>query len=152
MWINFLVIENSVQEVIMSSSRKTIGIVLPSSNTTLERDFQLVGPANVDISYHSGRMMLVTGELDKLNAMNDDIEMASRQVGTAKVGVIAYGCTGGSFLNGPGWDKELLRMITEASGGITLKNVRKIASTGVKRISVGQITHSAPSIDFNLEI
>jgi len=41
---------------------------------------------------------------------------------------------------------------TEASGGITLKNVRKIASTGVKRISVGQITHSAPSVNFKLEI
>ena len=41
---------------------------------------------------------------------------------------------------------------TEASGGVTLKNVRKIASTGVKRISVGQITHSAPSADFSIEI
>jgi len=41
---------------------------------------------------------------------------------------------------------------TEASGGVTLKNVRKIASTGVKRISVGQITHSAPAINFKLEI
>jgi nicotinate-nucleotide pyrophosphorylase (carboxylating) len=41
---------------------------------------------------------------------------------------------------------------TETSGGITLKNVRKIASTGVKRISVGQITHSAPGVNFKLEI
>jgi len=41
---------------------------------------------------------------------------------------------------------------TEASGGVNIKNVRKIASTGVERISVGQITHSAPSINFNLEI
>jgi len=41
---------------------------------------------------------------------------------------------------------------TEASGGITLKNVRKIASTGVKRISVGQITHSAPAADFKLDL
>ena len=41
---------------------------------------------------------------------------------------------------------------TEASGGITLKNVRKIASTGVKRISVGQITHSAPIVNFKLEV
>ena len=41
---------------------------------------------------------------------------------------------------------------TEASGGVTLKNVRKIASTGIKRISVGQITHSAPSANFKLEI
>ena len=41
---------------------------------------------------------------------------------------------------------------TEASGGISLNNVRKIASTGVNRISVGQITHSAPAINFKLEI
>ena len=41
---------------------------------------------------------------------------------------------------------------TEASGGITIKNIRKIASTGVKRISVGQITHSAPAANFKLEI
>jgi len=41
---------------------------------------------------------------------------------------------------------------TEASGGINLKNVRKFASTGVRRISIGQITHSAPAINFKLEI
>ncbi len=41
---------------------------------------------------------------------------------------------------------------TEASGGVSLKNVRKIAATGVKRISVGKITHSAPSVNFKLEI
>ena len=40
---------------------------------------------------------------------------------------------------------------TEASGGITLRNVRRIASTGVKRVSVGEITHSVPSVDFKLD-
>ncbi len=39
---------------------------------------------------------------------------------------------------------------TEASGGITLKNVRRIAATGVNRVSIGQITHSAPVIDFKI--
>ena len=39
---------------------------------------------------------------------------------------------------------------TEASGGVTLGNVRKIAATGIKRISIGQITHSAPAVDFRL--
>ena len=43
------------------------------------------------------------------------------------------------------------RYETEASGGITLKNIRKISSTGVQRISVGQITHSAPNIDCKLD-
>ena len=39
---------------------------------------------------------------------------------------------------------------TEASGGITLKNVRQIAATGVNRVSIGQITHSAPVVDFKI--
>ncbi len=41
---------------------------------------------------------------------------------------------------------------TEASGNVTLKTVKAITSTGVNRISVGSITHSAPAIDFKLEI
>ncbi len=39
---------------------------------------------------------------------------------------------------------------TEASGGITLKNVRRIAATSVNRVSIGQITHSAPIVDFKI--
>jgi len=41
---------------------------------------------------------------------------------------------------------------TEASGNVTLKSVKKIAATGVDRISIGSITHSAPAVDFKLEI
>ena len=41
---------------------------------------------------------------------------------------------------------------TEASGNISLNTVRAIASTGVNRISVGSINHSAPAVDFKFEI
>ena len=41
---------------------------------------------------------------------------------------------------------------TEASGNVNLKTVKSIAKTGVNRISIGSITHSAPAIDFKLEI
>ena len=41
---------------------------------------------------------------------------------------------------------------TEASGNINLKTVKSVVATGVNRISVGSITHSAPAIDFKLEI
>ena len=41
---------------------------------------------------------------------------------------------------------------TEASGNINLKTVKSVAATGVDRISVGSITHSAPAIDLKLEI
>ena len=40
----------------------------------------------------------------------------------------------------------------EVSGGIRLENVRDYALTGVERISVGALTHSAPSLDVALDI
>ena len=41
---------------------------------------------------------------------------------------------------------------TEASGNINLKTVKSVATTGVNRVSIGSITHSAPAVDFKLEI
>jgi nicotinate-nucleotide pyrophosphorylase (carboxylating) len=39
----------------------------------------------------------------------------------------------------------------EASGGVTLDSIAAIAATGVERISVGAITHSAPALDIALD-
>jgi nicotinate-nucleotide pyrophosphorylase (carboxylating) len=44
------------------------------------------------------------------------------------------------------------RIAIEASGGITLANVRAFAEAGVDRISVGALTHSAPAADISLEV
>jgi nicotinate-nucleotide pyrophosphorylase (carboxylating) len=43
------------------------------------------------------------------------------------------------------------RLITEASGGVDLDNVRLVAESGVDIISVGWITHSAPQLDLALD-
>lgn len=44
------------------------------------------------------------------------------------------------------------RALLEVSGGVTLDNVREFAETGVQRISIGALTHSAPSADVALEL
>lgn len=43
------------------------------------------------------------------------------------------------------------RVLTEASGGVTLKTIGAFAATGVDRISVGALTHSAPALDLSME-
>lgn len=43
------------------------------------------------------------------------------------------------------------KAVTEASGGVTLETVRRIAETGVDRISIGALTHSAPALDLALD-
>jgi nicotinate-nucleotide pyrophosphorylase (carboxylating) len=44
------------------------------------------------------------------------------------------------------------KVLLEASGGITLETVRAIAETGVDRISIGALTHSAPALDIALDL
>jgi len=44
------------------------------------------------------------------------------------------------------------RALLEASGNVTIDNVRAIAATGVDYISVGRLTHSAPSLDISLDV
>ncbi len=44
------------------------------------------------------------------------------------------------------------RLLLEVSGGVTLANVREIARTGVDRISIGRLTHSAPWLDVSLKV
>ena len=41
---------------------------------------------------------------------------------------------------------------TETSGNVNFKTIKRIAATGVDRISIGSITHSASAVDFKLEI
>jgi nicotinate-nucleotide pyrophosphorylase (carboxylating) len=42
------------------------------------------------------------------------------------------------------------RAVIEVSGGITMKNVRAMAATGIDRISIGALTHSAPAVALSL--
>jgi nicotinate-nucleotide pyrophosphorylase (carboxylating) len=44
------------------------------------------------------------------------------------------------------------RVVLEASGGMTLERVGRVAATGVDFISVGALTHSAPAVDINMKI
>jgi nicotinate-nucleotide pyrophosphorylase (carboxylating) len=44
------------------------------------------------------------------------------------------------------------KVLLEASGGVTLESVRAIAETGVDRISIGALTHSAPALDIALDL
>ena len=50
-----------------------------------------------------------------------------------------------------GW-KGFNKPLTEASGNVSLENVRQVAGTGIDRISIGAITHSARALDISLEI
>jgi hypothetical protein len=96
--------------------RKRIGVMVPSTNTTCEADFQLVAPR--DVTIHGQRLWLSNDAAGAagMDRMNAEVESGARYLATAKVDVIAYGCTTGSFYRGPGWDHEMLDLIRRTAG------------------------------------
>ncbi|MCP5153059.1 MAG: aspartate/glutamate racemase family protein [Ectothiorhodospiraceae bacterium] len=119
---------------------KRIGVMVPSTNTTCEADFQRVVPPGVTI--HGQRMWLTnefSGEAG-MNTMNAEIESGARYLGTAAVDVIAYGCTTGSFFKGPGWDRDMQALIERTAGCPAVATspsvVEALRSFGARRLSV----------------
>jgi maleate cis-trans isomerase len=120
--------------------RQRIGVMVPSTNTTCEADFNMVAPR--DVTVHGQRLWMTndaTGD-DAYKRMNDEIETGARYLATARVDVIAYGCTTGSFYRGPGWDREMLALITRAAGvpavATTPSVVEALRAFGARRLSV----------------
>ena len=119
---------------------KRIGVMIPSTNTTCEADFQRVVPQGVTVH---GQRMWMSNEPNseaKMERMNADIEDGIKYLSTAKVDVIAYGCTTGSFFRGAGWDQALVDMIERKAGVPAVVTspaaVAALRSVGAKRISI----------------
>jgi len=82
-------------------ARKRIGLMVSSTNTTCEADFQLVVPRGFTV--HGQRLWLTNDALGEegMLRMNAEIETGARYLATASVDAISYGCTTGSFFKRP---------------------------------------------------
>ena len=122
------------------AQRTRIGLMVPSTNTTCEADFQLVVPRRFTV--HGQRLWLTNdaqGE-DGMTRMNAEIESGARYLATAHVDAISYGCTTGSFFKGPGWDRDMIALIERTAGVPAVATspsvVEALRSFGARRLSV----------------
>jgi maleate cis-trans isomerase len=120
--------------------RKRIGVMVPSTNTTCEADFQMTVPR--DVTIHGQRLWMTnegTGD-DAYVRMNGEIESGARYLATAHVDVVVYGCTTGSFYKGPGWDTQMLELIRREAGVPAVATspsvVEALRFFGARRLSV----------------
>lgn len=94
--------------------RRRIGLIVPSSNTTMEPEFWKMAPEGVSI--HTARMRLREVTEESLLEMERHAKDAALELADAEVDVIVYGCTSGSLIKGKGYDKEIAKNLEEASG------------------------------------
>src|SRR5882672_2931024 len=122
------------------AQRKRIGVMVPSTNTTCEADFQMVVPRAYTV--HGQRLWLTNDALGEegMLRMNGEIESGARYLATAHVDAISYGCTTGSFFKGPGWDREMIALIEKTAGVPAVATSPSVVDAlrhfGARRISV----------------
>jgi maleate isomerase len=97
----------------MQSSHR-IGLLVPSSNTTVEPEFYRALPASVTL--HTARLFLTEITPEAILKMVEDLEQQSRLLASADVDVIVMGATAPSFLKGAGYDREVIARIVKATG------------------------------------
>ena len=121
-----------------------IGLIIPSSNTTMEIEFREMLPKG--FSLHTARMRLKEVTVSGLEEMEREAEYEALKLRDAGVDIIGYGCTSGSLIRGVGHDEMLERRLEAASG------VPAVATSGavlraLRALGIGRVAVATPYID-----
>jgi maleate cis-trans isomerase len=116
-----------------------VGLLVPSSNTTVEPEFYRALPD--DVTLHCARMFLQQITSDSIERTADDVERESRGLASADVDVVVLGATAPSFIKGLGYDREMCARIEKACGkpAVTTSSglVDALRALGIRRVSLG---------------
>ena len=116
-----------------------IGLMVPSSNTTVEPEFYRALPRGVTL--HTARLYLTRIAPEAILKMVEDMETQAKLLASADVDVIVLGATAPSFLKGLGYDRELIEKIRASTGckatTTTTALVEGIRHFGAKRVVLG---------------
>lgn len=122
-----------------------IGLLVPDSNCNMEPHAYAMVPQGVTI--HSGRLRLgqaVTPE--SLKEMAEDIERESAMLATIPVDVILLGCTSGTLIEGPGYDKKIIERIEKASRGIPGLTTSTAVLSALEKLHLKKLAVATPYI------
>ncbi len=119
--------------------RGRIGLLVPSINTTMETEFWRIAPAGVSV--HSARIAGGRhGTPEELRGMENASKQAAKEVAMVEPDVVVYGCTSGSFFEGPEWNRRIAEQLTEIAGAPTVTTAGAMAACllagGHKRVDV----------------
>lgn len=115
-----------------------LGLIIPSSNTTMEYEFHTMLPDGFTV--HTARLKLEKVTVEGLAKMEEKIEEEASKLADADVDVIGFGCTSGSLFKGLGHDKMIEERIERISGKPAVATagavVKALKSLGIKRVAV----------------
>jgi len=127
-----------------------VGVIIPSSNTTVEREFNKIHLQN--ITFHFSRLKLENINIKELETMEKNIEEASELLADAEVDLICYACTSGSLYGGLKHEKEIVKKI-ERKTKIKAITTAKSVLEALNKLNVKNISVATPySHEINLKV
>ena len=119
--------------------RGRIGLLVPSINTTMETEFWRIAPEGVSV--HSARIAGGRhGTPEELRSMEGASKKAAEEVAMVEPDVVVYGCTSGSFFEGPEWNKKICEQLTAITRAPTVTTAGGMAAclmaAGHKKVDV----------------
>ncbi len=124
--------------------RLRIGLIVPSSNTTMESEFWKMIPEGVSI--HTARMNLTEVTEEALIKMEAYAKDAAGRLADAEVDIIVYGCTTGSLVKGKGYDKYISQELEEYSGIKTVTTSTAVLEA-LKELRISKVAVVTPYIE-----
>jgi maleate isomerase len=88
-------------------------------------------------------MYLTDNQADELEKMADDAERCAKLLATADVDVLAYGCTTGSLVKGPGYDEEIEQRLEESTGIVSVATAASV-KRAFDELGVGRVAIATP--------
>jgi maleate cis-trans isomerase len=119
--------------------RGRIGLLVPSINTTMETEFWGMAPQGVSV--HSARIAGGRhGTPEELRSMESASKKAAEEVAMVEPDVVVYGCTSGSFFEGPEWNKKICEQLSAITKAPTITTAGAMAECllagGHKKVDV----------------
>ena len=123
--------------------RGRIGLIIPSTNTTIEYEYTKMAPQGISI--HVSRVYNREVSDPKLKEasllkMGKEINRAAKEVASVKPKVIAFCCTSGSFIKGKGYHQEIIKNI-ENETGITAITTSTAVLEAFKELNIKKNRH-----------
>ncbi|TVR11649.1 MAG: hypothetical protein EA385_00955 [Salinarimonadaceae bacterium] len=121
-----------------NSARFRAGLLIPSSNTTIEREYNAIGPERV--SWHFGRLTMTKVDQEGIESQDAEIDAEARKLGAARPHATLLCQSAASFVMGRDYDDQLARRIADATGGpalvagVTMTDL--LEALGVERIAL----------------
>jgi maleate isomerase len=123
----------------MPLAKHRIGLLVPSSNSTVEVEFYRALPA--DVSLHVARLPITQVTPESIAGMVDSLDTESKKLASADVDVIVLGAAAPSFLKGMGYDREVAKRIADGTGKpattASTALLQSLTALGASRIALG---------------